>query len=260
MSEPVIAMSSVAAVDEQTIDQAFSLLGTRWPRTSIAWPKAYNDLISVVSNGVDRFNEVSSQCAEDDFIKDAPPALTKALTARNCIQERLPHLVQRAQDFDRRSLRLAVKWFLLWGGFSLHRHLIHIASWRGFSLLELEIPPEVISLGPTIYRDEKSLARIFGEEAEIYTGRLHSIGDHAILPRDDYIYLWASKNVLTGFGIEVTDPVEICTWLIPQIELSFLYDGSKRHDVTLPDKYVGPWKFSVIKDADGGEIWRRKRD
>jgi hypothetical protein len=198
MSEPVIAMPSVYAVDEQTIDQAFDLFGIQWPKTSIAWPKAYNDLISIVRDGVGRFDEVASHCAGDDFIKDAPPALAKALSARNSIQERLAHLVQRAQNFDRRCLKLAVKWFLIWGSFDLHRHLIHIASWRGFSLLKLEVPPEMTSLRPLIYgAEEKLLARIFRAEAEIYSGRLHSIGDHAISPggnQSGYIYLYAKRT------------------------------------------------------------------
>jgi Alpha/beta hydrolase family len=246
-SKYYISMTSVFAVNEQEIDSLLNKFGTEWPQVTVEWTQSYNDLISIIQDAVNRFDQEASQFSEDDFMKDAPPNLATGLSRREQVQERLPRLVRRTADFDRQYIKVAVKSFLLWGAFETHRHLIHIASWRGMKFLKLDIPAVVSSLGPCIYHSEESYRRIFREESEIYHGRLHYIGDYEIkrggLP---YVYLYAPKYILYKYGIEVNGPAEICTWFIPQIELEHEFDESN-----LPNEYKGRWKFSVIKSRHG---------
>jgi hypothetical protein len=152
------------------------------------------------------------------------------------------------REFEREDIKVAVKNYLLFGNYALHRTLIYLSSWEGLPALKLSVPPAVANFhGVSTF--ERAYAKLFNETDEFYHGRVTEIGDQwARALGDGYIYLFAPKHILFKSGVRIADKHTICTWFIPQFELEV------RDDAALPDRYSGEWTFLVVKNEIGWEI------
>jgi hypothetical protein len=153
------------------------------------------------------------------------------------------------EGFERKQIEAAVRNYVILENFRVHQSLIDLSAWQGLKELNLDVP---VGLAPFQYaKREDVYARLFHEKFEIYHGQLKRVGDRVV---DVYtaqsVWLFASKLVLRKHLQTVSDPDDICRWLIPQIELD-PYLG----EAALPDKYLDKdWEFGEVRDRTGWEL------
>jgi hypothetical protein len=247
----VLPMTSIYAIDEEALESAIQRFGQDWPRPTIVWPSYCDRLIALIRDTIRKFDDEATNLAGSDFfIKNAPRAIAFTRSNRDEIQSRTSSMVRRLSGMREENIKNAIRTYLLLANTKIHYTLAHLSTWDGLEKLGRgELKSLIPFLGTTNY-----LTKLFDSNEATNIGRLHYINDFPIFENGtNYTYLNAPKSILEGSSISINYESAICSWFIPQIELKFL-DG---HDLELPTRYLGEWKFGVVRGDNGKEIPRR---
>jgi hypothetical protein len=249
-SDAVIRMVGMSAVDEEALEIATKQFGMGVPKITISWPPSCDKLISIMESAVARFDEDGANIVGSDFFMEhTPSAIASARQRRQDVEAGLPNLLRRAEGFHPEQIKAAVRNYVILGNFKVHQSLIDLCAWQGLKELGFEVPEGLASFKRV--KREDAYARLFHETFDIYQGQLKRVGDRVV---DVYtaqsVWLFASKLVLRRHLQTVSDPDDICRWLIPQVELD-PYLG----EAALPDKYLDKkWEFGEVRDRSGWEL------
>lgn len=249
-----ISLTSFVSVDEEELDSTIESFGFNWPEVGIKWDRSCDQFLLLVREAVKKFGDDFTRGAKEAFIKAAPARIASTVRNRAIFQKRLPGLVSRMRKFDtgentefgRECTREAIKGFLLLANFKSHQDLALI---NGIQHLNLPVPKVCIEF--LVMPSKDFLRRLHGESDDILHERLYKIGDYDIDrgsggPPFMYVYVpkWLintrpSPTISRRESRLFQDQLDICKWLIPQIETS---DELR----SLPETYAGYW-YSVAR-------------
>jgi hypothetical protein len=255
-----VTLTGVRSVDELQLDAILKGF-TKGDNVGINWPKSSDQLLSLMQEVINKFDqrEFRSEGA-DHFIQNAPAAIRDSLRDRAKCEKRLPELMSIMSDFgwqkDRPDLEQhyrncradAIKFYLLRANFLAHWTLGYLSSWQGLKDLNLQTPDSWVP-----YRgmpSDKFYPLLYDQDVRSYglkSVRLVSIGEYKIMNREgnpNWIYIDVPSASVDRRQLHIGER-DICRWAIPQVELS------GQLDIPLPSSYNGEWEgYSLEEPAD----------